>query len=464
MTPLDTMDTAASVSGARLAARLDRLPVISPHIAWISVLAINLALEYYDNALFAYVLPSIAESTGLSLPQLGTVGSAFFVGMVVGALAGGRLSDRFGRRQILIWATVVYSAGALATAFATSFEAMLFARFITGLGVQAATSVLLVYVAEMFPSKTRGRFASVLTTGFVVVAPLVAFLALVAIPNGGPDTWRHLFIIGSAGLVIAPIARFILPESVRWQISRGRYDEAERLVVELETIALRRGPLPEPAVVPDAPLEKKSLREVLANPKVIRVLAVVGIGYFGSTLGYYLFGNWALYSLIEGLKYDEGKAYQIQLVWNVVYCVTPLVALVLMDRVERKTLIFGGAIVSAIPLVLLGVSTQSWVVTAAGGAAAITTGLVVNVYYAYIPEAMPPQGRGIGTGIVIGIGRAGGAVSGVLGAALFGRWSIDGVMIAAAICYIVFSAVVLLFGPRTTQRSLEGVAVEEVKG
>ncbi|MEV0336949.1 MFS transporter [Nocardia sp. NPDC050717] len=460
MRPLDTLEADAHTDGARLAARLDRLPVIPPHIVWISVLAINLALEYYDNALFAYVLPSIAENTGLSLPQLGTVGSTFFVGMIVGALGGGRLSDRFGRRQVLIWATVVYSAGALATAFATSFEAMMFARFITGLGVQAATSVLLVYVAEMFPSKTRGRFASVLTTGFVIVAPLVAFLAMVAIPNGGPDTWRHLFIIGSVGLVIAPLARVILPESVRWQISRGKLDEAEALVTKLETIALRRGPLPEPSVVPDAPVEKRSLRQVFSDKNVVRVIAVVGIGYFGSTLGYYLFGNWALYSLIEGLKYDEGTAYEIQLVWNVVYCVTPLVALALMDRVERKTLIFFGSIASAIPLVLLGVSTQNWVVTAAGGAAAITTGLVINVYFAYIPEAMPPQGRGIGTGVVIGIARVGGAVSGVLGAALFGRWSIGGVMVAAAICYILFSAVVLLFGPRTTQRSLEGVAVE----
>ncbi|MEV6218199.1 MFS transporter [Nocardia sp. NPDC051833] len=460
MTPLDTLESTAHTDGARLAARLDRLPVISPHITWIAVLAINLALEYYDNALFAYVLPSIAESTGLSLPQLGTVGSAFFVGMIVGALGGGRLSDRFGRRQVLIWATVIYSAGALVTAFAASFEAMLLARFITGLGVQAATSVLLVYVAEMFPSKTRGRFASVLTTGFVVVAPLVAFLAMVAIPNGGPDTWRHLFLIGSVGLVVAPLARFILPESVRWQISRGQIDKAEALVTELETIALRRGPLPEPSVVPDAPVEKQSLRQVFADRHVVRVIAIVGIGYFGSTLGYYLFGNWVLYSLIEGLKYDEGTAYEIQLVWNVVYCVTPLIALALMDRVERKTLIFLGSIVSAIPLVLLGVSTQSWVVTAAGGAAAITTGLVINVYFAYIPEAMPPQGRGLGTGVVIGIARSGGAVSGVLGAALFGRWSIGGVMIVAAICYIVFSSVVLLFGPRTTQRSLEGVAVE----
>lgn len=226
---LDTADNTVRMrKSADIPARLDRLPVMAPHIVWISILAINLALEYYDNALFAYTMPAIADSTGLSLGQLGTVSSAFFVGMVAGALAGGWLSDRFGRRQVLVWSTLLYSLGALATAFAPNFEAMILARFVTGVGVQAATSVLLVYVAEMFPSKTRGRFVSILTMGFVVVAPLVALLALVTIPGGGPDTWRHLFIIGSVGLLIAPLVRLVLPESVRWHISRGQFDRLSR--------------------------------------------------------------------------------------------------------------------------------------------------------------------------------------------------------------------------------------------
>ncbi|MFE7416156.1 MFS transporter [Rhodococcus sp. NPDC057529] len=443
-------------------ARLDRLPVMAPHIVWIAILAVNLALEYYDNALFAYTMPAIADSTGLSLGQLGTVSSAFFVGMVAGAVAGGWLSDRFGRRQVLVWSTVLYSLGALATAFAPNFEAMILARFVTGVGVQAATSVLLVYVAEMFPSKTRGRFVSILTTGFVIVAPLVALLALVTIPGGGPDTWRHLFIIGSVGLLIAPLARLVLPESVRWYISRGQIDKAEQIVEKLEARARRRGPLSDPPVVVGSDTEQQSLRQILGNRRVLRVITVVSLGYFGATLGYYLFGNWALYALINGLGYSETHAYEVQLIWNVVYCVTPLVALLVMDKVERKILILVTSLVSALPFALLGISTSSWVVTAAGGAAAITTGLVLTVFYAYIPEAIPTGARGIGSGIIIGVGRFGGAVSGVLGAALYGGWGLGGVMIAAAGCYIAFSLVVAAWGPRTTNRSLEGVAAEEL--
>ncbi|WP_223281069.1 MFS transporter [Streptomyces antnestii] len=458
----DTAEKAVRVrNAADMSARLDRLPVMTPHIIWIAILAANLALEFYDNALFAYVMPAIKENTGFTLGQIGTVNTAFFVGMVVGGLGGGRLSDRSGRRSVLVWGTVLYSFGALATALSPNFELMLIARVVTGIGVQAAASVLLVYVAEMFPSKTRGRFVSVLTSGFVVIAPTIALLALVVVPHGGPNTWRHLFLIGGIGLVIAPLVRFLIPESVRWYASHGQIDKAEEIVGKLEARALRRGPLSEPQAVPEG-AQGLSLRRLFGHKRVIRTIAVVSVGYFGTTLGYYLFQNWALYSLVYGLKYSEADAYEIQFIWNVVYCVTPLVALLVMDRVERKTLILLTSVISAVPLVLLGMSTSNWVVLASGGAAAIVTGIVITVFYTYIPETIPGEARGLGSGIIISFGRVGGAVSGVFGAALFGGWGMGGVMVTAAAAYIVFSIVVFMFGPRTTNRPLEGVAAEEL--
>jgi putative MFS transporter len=112
-------------------------------------------------------------------------------------------------------------------------------------------------------------------------------------------------------------------------------------------------------------------------------------------------------------------------------------------------------------LAVLGISATSWAVTGAGGLAAIITGLVVNAYYTYIPETIPTQLRALGSGIVMSGGRFGGATAGVLGAALFSASGMAGVMLAAAACYIVFSIPVALFGPRTTNRSLEAVAGDE---
>ncbi|EON16368.1 major facilitator superfamily transporter AAHS family protein [Cupriavidus sp. GA3-3] len=442
-------------------ARLDRLPVMASHYVWAALLAANLMLEYYDNAIFAYASPTIKAHTNLSTEQIGLISSAFFIGMIIGALAGGRLSDRWGRRSVLVWTTVLYSLGALATAFAPTYETILASRVVTGIGVQAATSVLLVYIAEMFPGKARGRFVSIVTIGFVVSGIGAAALAMFYLPHSSTGAWRNLFLAGSVGLLIAPLARVILPESVRWCVSRGRSDRAERIVSELEARALRRGPLEEPGIsATQQNAAAPTLRDLINDKAVLRTIAILTLGYFGATLGYYLFGQWGVYSLVYSLKYSEDDAYFILFLWNVIYGITPFVAMLFLDRYERKSTILVVSVLSALPLVVLGISATSWVVIGAGGLASIITGLVVNAYYTYIPETIPTQLRALGSGIVISGGRFGGAAAGVLGAALFSANGMAGVMLAAAACYIVFSIPVALFGPRTTNRSLEAVTDE----
>ncbi|MCP2279668.1 MFS transporter [Nocardia amikacinitolerans] len=302
MTLLDSETGPASERNpAEIPARLDRLPVLAPHLAWIAPLTVNLGLGYYDNALFAYVTPAIVEHAGSTVGQVGLASSFFFVGMVIGGLFGGRLADRFGRRSIMVWGTATCSLGVIATGLAPSFETILVSRTVTGIGVQASMSALLVYIVEMFPAATRGRFVSIATSAFVIVAPIVALLALVTVPASGPDTWRHLFLLGGIGLLIAPAAHFLMPESVRWHISRDQVGKAEQIVAKLETRAL-----------------------------------------------------------------------------------------------------------------------------------------------------------------IISVGNIGGALSGVLGAALYGAWAGAGVMITAAVAFVAFSIVILIFGPRTTNRPLEGVTAEEL--
>ncbi len=251
-----------------------------------------------------------------------------------------------------------------------------------------------------------------------------------------------------------------MPESVRWYAARGRLSEAAGIVGKLEARALRRGPLAEPRATPAAAASPPAGR-IPHTRRTIRTTAVLAVGFFGSTLGLYLFQNWALYVLVDGLKYTEGHAYEIQLVWNLVYAVTPFLALLFIDRAERKTAVFVLSVVAAVPLVAFGLVTESRLVTATGGLCGIVTGLVVTVYYAYIPEALPTAARGLGSGVVKSVGHCGGAAAGVLGAALYGSWGNTGLMAVAAASYILFALPVLFLGPRTTNRPLEGVAAEE---
>ena len=458
----------AGASSARstpsfLLARFDRLPTMPSHYVWAALLALNMMLEYYDNAIFAYASPTIKAHTGMSTEQIGVISSAFYVGMVFGALAGGWLSDRVGRRPVLVWGTVMYSLGVVATAFVPGYELILASRIVTGVGVQAATSVLLVYVAEMFPSHSRGRFLSVVTMGLTAAAVTAAALAMFYLPGSGPDTWRHLFLAGGIGLLIAPAVHFCLPESVRWCVSRGKTDRAERIIEQLEVRALRQGPLDEPQAVAARDMEAQpTLKDLFQNKAVLRNLIVLFVSYFGVYLAYYTWANWGIYSLVYGLKYPQKDAYFILFIWTVVYGVMPFLAMKLLDRWERKNTILSMSVCCALTLAALGMSTGYWAVAIIGGIVTVFSGLVLNAYYTYIPETLPTQLRALGNGIVMSGARLGGAVSGVMGAALVTAGGLKYVMWSAAAIYIVFAIPVLIFGPRTTNRSLEAVADEEL--
>jgi putative MFS transporter len=459
----ETRPTSAGTAPSFLLARFDRLPTMRLHYVWAALLALNMMLEYYDNAIFAYASPTIKAHTGMSTEQIGFISSAFYVGMVIGALVGGWLSDRWGRRPVLVWGTVMYSLGVVATAFVPGYELILGSRFVTGLGVQAATSVLLVYVSEMFPSGARGRFLSVVTMGLTAAAVLAAALAMFYLPTGGPDTWRHLFLAGGIGLLIAPLVHFCLPESVRWCVSRGQFDRAEQIVSRLEARALRQGPLATPQVsaVPYAAAQP-TLRDLFQNKSVLRNLAVLFVSYFGVYLAYYTWANWSIYALVYDLKYAQKDAYFILFIWTVVYGAMPFLAMRFLDRWERKNTILFMSVFAALTLAALGMSTGYWAVSIIGGILTVFAGFVLNAYYTYIPETMPTQLRALGNGIVMSGARVGGAVSGVMGAALVSAGGLKYVTWTAAAIYIVFAIPVLLFGPRTTNRSLEAVADEEL--
>ncbi|WP_322058362.1 MFS transporter [Paraburkholderia sp. J63] len=455
--------SSASITPSSLLARFDRLPTMRLHYVWAALLALNMMLEYYDNAIFAYASPTIKAQTGMSTQQIGFISSAFYVGMVIGALAGGWLSDRGGRRPVLVWGTLIYSLGVVATAFVPGYEWILASRFVTGLGVQAATSVLLVYVAEMFPSRARGRFLSVVTMGLTAAAVMAAALALFYLPTGGPDTWRHLFLAGAIGLLIAPVVHFCLPESVRWCVSRGNVDRAGQIVSELEARALRQGPLDEPQALAESSAgAQPKLRDLLKSKAVLRNLIVLFVSYFGVYLAYYTWANWSIYALVYDLKYAQKNAYLIMFIWTVVYGVMPFLSMRFLDRWERKNTILSTSVFCAISLAVLGISARYWAVAIVGGVVTVFSGFVLNAYYTYIPETMPTQLRALGNGIVMSGARVGGAVSGVMGAALVSAGGLKYVTWTAAAVYIVFAIPVLLFGPRTTNRSLEAVADEEL--
>ena len=176
-------------------------------------------LDGFDTTSIAVAVPLIAERLHLQPPQLGLIFSSALFGAALGAASFGRLADRFGRKTMLLAATLIFGLFTLATAFASSFGQLLAIRFLTGIGLGGATPCFIALVTEFTPGSLRAKVTSLVWAAFPLGAFAGTFLCAYLISVSG---WQSIFITGG----IAPIAVFValaiwMPESVRFLQLKG---------------------------------------------------------------------------------------------------------------------------------------------------------------------------------------------------------------------------------------------------
>ena len=158
------------------------------------------------------------------------------LGAAAGALLAGPLTDRFGRKALLILDALIYAIGALLSAFTWHVSVLLFARTLIGLAIGADSAIATAYIAEYAPRNRRGSLAMLqqwmITVG-ILFAYLVALLILKVWPGSSGSDWRWFFGLGAIPAVLGLILRFEMPESPRWLLRHGRYDEVRKAMATL---------------------------------------------------------------------------------------------------------------------------------------------------------------------------------------------------------------------------------------
>jgi len=446
----------ALVGQASPGARLDRLPVTRRHVFWIVVLGLGYLVEMFDNVVFSFLAPTIRAEWGLSIGQVGLVTSAVFIGMTFGAIGGGRLSDRFGRRPVLLWASVFYSLTSVMSALAPNFEVLFLSRVLTGIGVQAAAGVIFVYISEMFPTRARGRFLAVTIFIGGISNPLTSFAALAIAPSG-EGAWRWVFAFGVVGFVVAAVAAVGLPESVRWLTANGRTEEAERVATKLEAIASSKGELSPVAPEPET-VHSGTYRDLLARPYRRRML-LLGSAFAVFIFGLYGFSSWMPTVLVDrGM--EQSEALRVASIASFGVVLAPLLLFAVSDKIERKTAVLVAVLAAGAAMIVFGQTSNASVLIVA--AVVVQTALVAATtsFYTYIPEVFPTHIRGVGAGVVGGVARLGGVASGVVVAAIYSGLGSAALYLILGLAMFAVGVVVAVFGPRTTGRSLEEISKE----
>ncbi len=185
----------------------------------------------YDTGVISGALPFIQKDFDLDPQMQGVATSAVLVGATLGAAFAGAMSDRFGRKRVILAVALLFVAGALGSAFSPSLTALLLARAIVGIAIGVASMITPLYLAEIAPKQHRGAIVS-LNQFCITFGILVSYLVDYAL-TGAAQNWRWMLGLGVVPGAILFLGMLTLPESPRWLAGLGRMDEARD--------ALRRG-------------------------------------------------------------------------------------------------------------------------------------------------------------------------------------------------------------------------------
>jgi putative MFS transporter len=440
-----------------IAARIERLPLGTFHRRFIALISLGGWFDFYDIYMMAYIGATLQHSGFLSLQQFSNVIAAGFLGMFTGTIIFGMGSDRMGRRSAFVAMLLIYSAFTLAGAFAPSAAWLIVLRFFAGIGIGAELVVIDTYVSEMVPSAKRGRYVAISQmTGFTAV-PIVAILVRYLAPTHFLiDGWRWVMIIGSMGAALAWYFRRRLPESPRWLESRGRHEEAEKILATLETESLSSPSRTAAIPAGSAPAERASFLELWRPPYRRRTIMLV-IFHALQTIGYYGFANWApTFLLRRGVSLVHSLEYTLLIA--LVAPLGPALAVLTSDRLERKWTI----VTMALLIAALGLGFAFWsapvLIVASGALVTLCSNWFSALLHAYQSELFPTRLRATGVGFTYSWSRLSAVFSSLLIGAVLVRGGVGAVftLLAAAMCGVAL--IIGFFGPRTNRIALEELA------
>ncbi|WP_406633197.1 MFS transporter [Amycolatopsis sp. WGS_07] len=439
--------TTGRTDGAALLARLEGLPFTKLHKRIVAIVATAYLVDAADVAILTFVLAPISSEFRLTALQSGSVASLAFVGMALGSAGAGWLSDRFGRRPIFTMSMLLWGLASLLTAFAFNYESLLACRFLTGIGMGAELPCAVALISEYLPARRRGAYL-----GSAQILVVLSFLIA-----GGATLlldWRLAFVLMFVLSMFAFVVRRGVPESVRWQVARGRIDDARATLARFEALAPAGTPA---ATVPlKAPVSRGPLRDLFTGAQRRRTATAWAMWFF-QLLAQYGINIW-----IAKLLVDHGASIaksigttMFMLAWGIP---GTLVACYLLERLGRRPVYAGSAVLTSAAALWYGLASSStW---------ALVAGCVMNVFLAamtaginaYTPELFSTGARATGAGTASAAGRIGSVVGPLAVPAVLAAWGFTGTFLVLSLCFLAAAAVVLLFGRETRGEVLENLA------
>ncbi|MBW9064778.1 3-(3-hydroxy-phenyl)propionate transporter MhpT [Rhizobium herbae] len=329
-------------------------------------------IEGFDLQAAGVAVPKLAPAFGLTPQQIGLFFSSATIGLIFGALAGGRIADAWGRRSGLVLALVTFGIFSAATAYVTSFEQLVIMRFLTGVGLGGALPNLVNIAAESADPGRRGRAVSIMYAGVPLGGAVASCVAMLGLHGGD---WHSIFLVGGiTPLLLAPAIHILLP--------------------------------PLRVVKSEAKSTSGALSSILA-PQTLLSTAALWLSFFLGLLVVYLLLNWMPQLLVSrGLAREEASF--VQILFNLGGAAGSLAGGRMLDQKNPVMPVALGFAAAAAALLMLSLLPAHLGLTLMAGALVGGAILCVQaILYGVAPQCYPFEIRGTGVGMAVSVGRLG---------------------------------------------------------
>ncbi|HTV36595.1 MAG TPA: MFS transporter [Xanthobacteraceae bacterium] len=335
----------------RIAARIERLPLSRWHNKLRLIVGTANFSDAFDALTVAYVLPALIPMWQLHPSDIGLLISIGYAGQVIGGMVSGWLAERYGRVPLMVANIVLFSLMSFCCIFANSYATLLTLRFLQGIGLGGEVPIANTYISEFAKSTKRGHFVLIQQLMFPIGLTTVALVGTFVVPVLG---WQWMFFFGALPvLLVLPMIR-VLPESPRWLASRGRAEDADRVLTRIEALVSRQGAVELPPIPTDvAPVLPSAPRfRYLFHGIYLKRTLSLWVLWFCAYLLTYSITGWlpSIMRTVYHLPVAQSNLYGF--IVNVVGLLVLLFAAFSIDRIGRKRAFSIGFLLAAVPLLI----------------------------------------------------------------------------------------------------------------
>ncbi|HZL75580.1 MAG TPA: sugar porter family MFS transporter [Propionibacteriaceae bacterium] len=436
----------------------------------VAVAAATVGVIYgYDSSNIAGALLFMTKDFGLSTGQQQLVTTAVVVGEVLGALCGGALANRIGRKKSMLAVAATFAGFSLLSALAWSVPSLMVARFLLGLTIGVSVVVVPVFVAESAAPEVRGALLVVYQ-----VATVIGIIAgyLVAWALSGTESWRWMLGMAAIPGTLIFFLLLRLPDTARWYMMRGRRADAERVLAQVEPGSDIKADLDDmEAALSEEQQGKRGILsligEMLRKPFLRATVFVVGLGFFVQITGI----NAIVYyspRIFEAMGFQGNFALLgLPALVQVAGLAAVFVSLILVDRMGRRPILLTGIGIMILANVLLVAvfsigSEFGGALTALGflGLLLFTVGFTFGfgaLVWVYAGESFPARLRSLGSSAMLTSDLVANVAVAAIFLTLLTRLGGAGTFIVFGVLAVAAFAFVFKLAPETKGRHLEEI-------